>query len=117
MTPDDLRALAARVVAEEPTFALECEIRNAVEPDGPTVPRRYLTSHDAAFGAMPAGWRIIKLMEQVEWGFSVEIWKQGCPIIWVRPSVDLPAGLTAPRAVTAAGLMARAAEMEAAHAE
>ncbi len=136
MTPDDLRALAARVLGEEPSRELDADIWDAL---GLTYaaelaakdwmrrhknrPRRdyllawspaFTASHDAAFGAMPAGWRIWGI-EHRDDGYRVALFEpdQGGTI---RVKVDVD-GPTLPRAVTAAGLLARAAEMEAAHAE
>jgi hypothetical protein len=125
-SPADLRALAARCCAGETTDELRDAVLIAlgwgvtfsgglwVSPDSEIVDAapNPLTDINASAAAMPAGWRIIKLMEQVGWGFSIEVWKQGYPIIWVRPSADLPAGLTERHARTAAALMARAAEEE-----
>ena len=130
MTPTDLRALSARVLAEEPSD----ELRNAVlvalgwemdieplaagllplmqSPAGhvTSLPPNPLTSHDAAFGAMPAGWRICWI-EQGDNGYSVTLLHFDLALVASAEATDLP------RAVTAAGLLARAAEMEAAHAE
>lgn len=131
MTPDDLRALAARVVGEEPSD----ELRNAVlvalgwkmdieplaagllplmqSPAGhvTSLPPNPLTSHDAAFGTMPAGWMVSHIAQDAG-GFYVELY----PIASMGHLVNA-AATDLPRAVTAAGLLARAAEMEAAHAE
>lgn len=131
MTPDDLRALAARVLGEEPSE----ELRNAVlvalgwkmdikplaagllplmqSPAGhvTSLPPNPLTSHDAAFGAMPAGWRILAI-EQTDEGYTARIGRG----IFIASNCYTPVA-DIPRAVTAAGLLARAADMEAEHAE
>lgn len=134
MTPDDLRALAARVLGEEPSE----ELRNAVlvalgwkmdieplaagllplmqSPVGhvTSLPPNPLTSHDAAFGAMPAGWMVFGIAERERGGFDVALYKPRHPTEMI---VTATSPTLLPRAVTAAGLMARAADMEAAHAE
>lgn len=116
MTPTDLRALAARVLGEEPSD----ELRNAVlDAIGHHVPSgaffdmwrpNPLTSHDAAFGAMPAGWRVRTgwLDDGSFYAFSRHADHDD------TVHANAP---TLPRAVTAAGLLARAAEMEAINAE
>lgn len=127
MTPDDLRALAARVVGEEPSD----ELRNAVlvalgwkmdieplaagllplmqSPAGhvTSLPPTPLTSHDAAFGAMPAGWTL-HLFQTPDEGWHVQLYDPSCMMRWA--TMDRATDL--PRAVTAAGLLARAADIE-----
>lgn len=125
VTPADLRALAARVVAEEPsreldadiwdalglTYAAELAAKDWMRRHGNRPRRDYLLawspaftiSHDAAVAAMPAGWSFIIRVQDDGWS-SVSaakgdrVVKEGAP--------DFP------RALTAAGLMARAAEDE-----
>lgn len=121
MASDHLRALAARALAEEPSRELRGAIwaalgwtqdgqywqhkdtpnsRQMFEPDNP------LTSHDAAFGAMPAGWRVRTgwLDDGSFYAFSRHADHDD------TVHANAP---TLPRAVTAAGLMARAVEMDA----
>lgn len=132
MASDQLRALAARVLGEEPSRELDADIWDAL---GLTYaaelaakdwmrrhknrPRRdyllawspaFTASHDAAFGAMPAGWRVRTgwLDDGSFYAFSRHA-DHDDTVHANAPSL--------PRAVTAAGLLARAAEMEAAHAE
>lgn len=134
----DLRALAARVLGEEPSRELDADIWDAL---GLTYaaelaakdwmrrhknrPRRdyllawspaFTTSHDAAFGAMPAGFTVqITQEDRGLWRVDVSArWDTDDEMTEWLFDVHAP---SLPRAVTAAGLMARAAEMEAAHAE
>ena len=135
MASDQLRALAARVLGEEPSRELDADIWDAL---GLTYaaelaardwmrrhknrPRRdyllawspaFTASHDAAFGAMPAGYSVI--IEQHPSAWVVTVMRQHGPTYQQSVcSIEAP---TLPRAVTAAGLLARAADMEAAHAE
>lgn len=134
MTPDDLRALAARVLGEEPSD----ELRNVVlvalgwkmdieplaagllplmqSPAGhvTSLPPNPLTSHDAAFGAMPAGWMLVISTAPGKNCTVDAAWDYGDgpepdPENWRTAHAEAP---DIPRAVTAAGLLARAAEME-----
>ena len=118
MTPTDLRALAARVLAEEPSRELmdAVLIEMGWITDGKDYWRRRgsltwqrfpppnpLTSHDAAFAAMPAGW-ILLCVTQTRTEFSVSAHNPNRSLTIIRATcTDLP------RALTAAGLLARAA--------
>jgi CubicO group peptidase (beta-lactamase class C family) len=127
----DLRALAARVLGEEPSRELDADIWDAL---GLTYaaelaakdwmrrhknrPRRdyllawspaFTASHDAAFGAMPAGWMVFGIAERERGGFDVTLYKPRHPTEMI---VTATSPTLLPRAVTAAGLLARAAEME-----
>lgn len=120
MTPTDLRALAARVLAEEPSRELmdAVLIEMGWITDGKDYWRRRgsltwqrfpppnpLTSHDAAFAAMPAGW-------------TYRASNDGCihVIVWQKIEPDgiiiAHEALSLPRALTAAGLLARAVDAE-----
>jgi hypothetical protein len=137
----DLRALAARVLGEEPSRELDADIWDAL---GLTYaaelaakdwmrrhknrPRRdyllawspaFTASHDAAFGAMPAGWMLVISTAPGKNCTVDAAWDYGDgpepdPENWRTAHAEAP---SLPRAVTAAGLLARAADMEAAHAE
>lgn len=128
MTPTDLRALAARVLGEEPSD----ELRNAVlvalgwrwsdfrdgmfDPDGTFINRHYfptpLTSLDAAASAMPAGWIVIITTAPgknctVDAARDYGDGPEPDPENWITASAEAP---TEPRARTAAALRAMAAE-------
>ena len=127
MTPTDLRALAARVLGEEPSETLLIEVRDAAFP----APRGYGGPYERwqhkvaalgrlirgghrfefAFAMIPAGWRILAI-EQTDEGYTARIGRG----IFIASNCYTPVA-DLPRAVTAAGLMARAAEMEAINAE
>jgi hypothetical protein len=113
MTPTALRALAARVLAEEPSDELRDAVLDAIGHHVP--PGAFydlwrpnpLTSHDAAFDAMPAGWRIITIT-QTDHGYIAKI---GRGIFFAHNSYTPVPDL--PPALTAAGLLARAVDAEA----
>lgn len=123
-TPTELRALADRVCAEEPSDKLQDavllafgweELRNGswrkFYPPGSYDDRHWanlptpLHSLDDAAAMMPAGWRIRDMLEQAELGWTVEVWKIGLRRIIVTAPTE-------PRARTAAALRAMAADME-----
>lgn len=113
MTPTDLRALAARVLAEEPSDELRSAVLDAIGhhvPDGAFFDMwrpNPLTSHDAAFVAMPAGWTV-HLFQTRDGDWHVQLYDPSCMMRWatLNPIPSLP------RALTAAGLLARAIEAE-----
>lgn len=113
-TPTELRALADRVCAEEPSDELRDAIQDATDtrdwvPDSGDKIRlpgpNPLHSRDDAAAMMAAGWRIRDMLEQVECGWTIEIWKMGMRRIIVTAPTE-------PRARTAAALRVRAAMME-----
>lgn len=125
MTPTDLRALAARVLADEPSDELRDAVLIALgwyvpmnisqywlRPDGSpchdSQPPNPLTSHDAAFAAMPAGYPVI--IEQHPSAWLVTVMRQHGPTY--QQSVCSVEATTFPRALTAAGLLARAVDAE-----
>lgn len=115
MTPTDLRALAARVLAEEPSDELGDAVQDAIGTarwtfdDNGRGYRRHtpnpLTDLNASAAAMPAGWMIISITQDKA-GFHVAIQRP-----W-QPTVSRASAPTEPLARTAAALMARAAELE-----
>lgn len=123
MTPTALRALAARVLAEEPSEELRDAVLDAlkipsrepaIEEDG--TPSGFvfiecdpLISHDAAFAAMPDAWEITICQEKSRW----------CVILRCPEAEGDDGNIvieeyapTLPRALTAAGLLARAVDAE-----
>lgn len=101
----ELRVLAARALAEKPTYALECEIRKAIAPRSPTVPRPYLGSVDWAATVMPRGWTVSVVRHADD-----ECTASACH---VDHSDERASDATEARVRTALGLRCRAAEMEA----
>lgn len=126
-----LRELSARVLAEEPRRELDADVAEVIglsewialkyqdwlagDDDTPSLQAefrrvyapRYTTSHDAAFAAMPAGWRIWEIIHTDE-GFIARFYHvdRRWPTPMPQPCPDLP------RALTAAGLLARAVDAE-----
>lgn len=102
--PTTLRALAARVVAEAPSRALDAEIAEAISSVWPQ-DTHYTTSRDAAASAMPEGW-LVQLHQNV-------LWAVGAIPRPFRPemSVTIEAP-TEPQARAALMLLVRAREME-----
>lgn len=124
MTPTALRALAARVLAEEPSRELRDAIEDAlgtarfIFDDNGKGRRREspnpLTSHDAAFGVMPAGWMLVITTGPGKNCTVDAAWDYGDgpepdPETWRTACAEAP---TLPRALTAAGLLARAVDAE-----
>jgi len=121
MTPDQrahLRALAERVRTEEPTEGLRDAVLIAFGwrwcdyLDGMISPRRDywlhppnpLTSRDASAEAMPEGWTVLRIEQDIA-SWAVAIVKRGDPAV-----VRAASAPTEPRARTAAALLAMAAE-------
>ena len=106
-TPSELRALADRVCAEEPSELLREAVCAVIGYDN----RKWINLPDPlhnlsdAAAMMPAGWRIRDMLEQSEWGWTVEVWKMGMRRIIVTAPTE-------PRARTALALRVQAAIME-----
>lgn len=117
-----LRALAARVLAEEPSDDLRDAVLVAlgwttrmewngtfwVRPDGKkhtSGTPNPLTSLDAAASAMPAGWTV-RLFQAPGGDWHVRLFDPSCMMRWATMDP-----ITEPRARTAAALRAMAAEV------
>jgi hypothetical protein len=108
MTPSDIRALAARVEAEDPTEELRVAVLDAFgcDPDWDGAPNP-LVSVDDAKSFQPDGWEVY-LIRQAHDGWCCALCNAGCRVF----KFEEGKAPTEPRARTAAGLRALAWDKE-----